>query len=155
MIDAHAAANTFDSAPATASRVFAEVAVRMPAYSAAPPVLSYYVPTALQAHIKTGALVWVPVRNDQVQGIVLSLSSEPPVDVAMRPIVDLGDPDVVIPAHLIELAHWLHRTYRASLWDALDLLLPPGIDQESQRTWQATQQGQTVDLGTLPLAERL
>lgn len=154
MIDAHAAANTTNPALSTALGVFAEVAVRMPAYSAAPAVLSYYVPAALQPHIKLGALVWVPVRNEQVQGIVLALAHEPPVDVALRPIADLGDPDVVISSHLIELAHWLHRTYRASLWDALDLLLPPGIDQESQRTWQVTQQGQTVDLGTLPLAER-
>src|SRR3712207_1031300 len=70
-------------------RLFAEVGVRMGAYSAAPAVLSYYVPAVLQEHVKQGSLVWVPVRNQQVQGIVLSLSNVPPAaDVSIRPLAD-------------------------------------------------------------------
>jgi primosomal protein N' (replication factor Y) len=138
-------------------QLFADVAVRRQPYSNAPAVLSYYVPTSLQSVVTEGALVWVPLRNRRVQGIVLTLYSTPPAGAPedhIRPIADLGDSEVCVSPHLLQLAYWLHTHYRAPLWDALNLMLPAGIDQEAQLTWRTTSQGAGADLGALPLAER-
>jgi primosomal protein N' (replication factor Y) len=137
--------------------LFADVAVRRQPYSGALATLTYYVPPSLQGIVEEGALVWVPLRNQQVQGVVLSLSRtapDIPSNYQLRPVADLGDPDVCVPPHLLQLARWLHRYYRVSFWEALELLLPPGINQSAEWTWRVTQHGAEVDLGALSLSER-
>ncbi len=151
--------------------LFADVAVRVSLFGNPAAIYTYHVPPALQSIVREGALVWVPFGRQRVQGIVLALSSglpphlrpdpDQPVTHAgdptapqIRPISDIGDPEVVIPPHLLRLARWLHSYYRARLWDALELLLPPGVEQESRLTWRATPQGIDADLGALPLPER-
>jgi primosomal protein N' (replication factor Y) (superfamily II helicase) len=152
--------------------LFADVAVRASLFHNPAAIYTYHVPPSLQSIISEGALVWVPFGRQRVQAIVLSLSSglppqlQPDPDqpathqegdptlLQIRPISDLSDPEVVIPAHLLRLARWLHGYYRARLWDALELLLPPGVAQESLLTWRATSQGMDADLGALPPAER-
>src|SRR3712207_6434441 len=107
-------------------QLFADVAVRRQPYSGAPAVLSYYVPASLHNVVSEGSLVWAPLRNQRVQGIVLALYSTPPAaanDYGLRPLARLGDPEVCVPAHLLQLARWLHTYYCAPLWEALDLLL--------------------------------
>ncbi|HEX6293451.1 MAG TPA: DEAD/DEAH box helicase, partial [Herpetosiphonaceae bacterium] len=159
--------------------LFADVAVRVALFRNPNAVFTYYVPPALHSTIEEGALVWVPFGRQRVQGIVVTLYSQlpphlrptpdqPPVvhsgqivatDLdpnapTIRPIDDLSAADISIPVHLLRLARWMHGYYRVPLWDALELLLPPGSEQQSLATWRATPQGMSVELGTLPAAER-
>lgn len=155
--------------------LFADVAVRTSFFHNPQAVFTYYVPPALRSTITEGALVWVPFGKQRLQGIVLALYNvlpphlrptpelpsslstdidDDPTLPTIRPVAELGDEEITIPVHLLRLARWLHGYYRASLWDALELLLPPGVEQQTLTTWRATPAGLTVDLGSLPAAER-
>lgn len=148
------------------TELFADVAVSATLFNNPYAVYTYHVPPALRSLIDEGALVWVPLGRQRVQGIVLALHTTLPPHIrptpdsadpelpTIRPVAELADAEVRIPLPLLRLARWLHGYYRVPLWSALDLLLPPGVGQESLTTWRATAQGLTVEYGTLPPAER-
>ena len=115
-------------------------------------VLSYRVPSPMQDRVQPGQLVWVPLRRSRVQGIVLSV--EPGDAATLRDVAELGDPAAQLTPAGLELAAWVAETYRAPLYDVLELLLPPGVGQEAESTWRATAEGMTIELGLLPKRER-
>ena len=162
-----------------APELFADVAVRVALFRNPNAVYTYYVPSSLHSTIEEGALVWVPFGRQRVQGIVMALYDSLPPHLrptpdqplptrdesrpasefdpnapTIRPIDEISEAEISIPPHLLRLARWMHGYYRVSLWDALELLLPPGSEQQSLATWRATTQGMSVELGTLPAAER-
>ncbi|MGB9633480.1 MAG: primosomal protein N', partial [Chloroflexaceae bacterium] len=121
------------------AEIIAEVALS--AGGGAPPVLSYRVPPHLQGLVRPGQLVWAPLRNSQVQGVVLRLAaSAAPVE-RLRDLIGLADPEAVITETGLRLATWVAATYRAPLYAVLSLLLPPGTGQKSATTWRATPAG--------------
>jgi primosomal protein N' (replication factor Y) (superfamily II helicase) len=159
--------------------LFADVAVRVALFRNPNAVYTYYVPSSLHNSIQEGALVWVPFGRQRVQGIVMALYGSLPTHLrptpdqppairdrdspatdfdpnapTIRPIDELSEAEISVPVHLLRLARWMHGYYRVPLWDALDLLLPPGSEQQSLATWRATAQGMSVELGGLPTAER-
>lgn len=117
-------------------------------------LFSYTIPPELQGIIVPGQLVWVPLRQKQVQGIVLTLSPPSPAQPKFRNILTLADPEAIILPVGLQLAQWLANTYRVALYEALKLFLPPGVEQESLPTWQTSASGLTINLANLPLAER-
>ncbi len=120
-------------------------------------IFSYRIPPRLRGLVQAGQLVWVPLRSQMLQGVVLRIyTTRSPADHAypLRDIHDLADPEAIIPPAGLELARWLAETYRTSLYEALALLLPPGVAQKSLATWRATPAGLSFDLGTLPERER-
>ena len=146
------------------TNLYADVAVRARVFNRPSAIYTYHVPSDLQANIAPGVLVWVPLRRKRVQGLVLAMRERPDAasdDAAerrsafnIRAILALGDPEVrVLPAQ-IELARWVASYYRAPLWDAVALLLPPGVLQESLPTWRLAPAGNDVELGALPPGER-
>ena len=116
-------------------------------------ILTYAVPPTLRP-LAVGALVWVPLGSRRVQGMVLELSDQRPAGFNIREIVDRADPEAVAAPHQLTLARWFSRTHGVRLWDAIELTLPPGVQQEIERSWRPTKAGQTVDLGTLDERER-
>ncbi|PLS82799.1 MAG: primosomal protein N' [Chloroflexi bacterium] len=157
------------------SELFADVAVRAQLFSNPASIFTYHVPAQLRSTVVEGALVWVPFGRQRVQGIVLALYTSLPPHIqrtpeqqpsgpasladdpqlpTIRPIIELSEAGITIPPHLLRLARWLHGYYRARLWDALELLLPPGAEQEAEVAWRATPHGMHVELGTLPASER-
>jgi primosomal protein N' (replication factor Y) len=133
----------------------AEVALRATDVGGTGPVLSYRVPAALRDRIAVGYLVWVPLRNRRVQGIVLSLAEQAAAEIPrLRDIDAIGDADVVLTVHGLRLAEWVARTYRTTLYEALALQLPPGVGQEAETTWRASAGGMRVALAQLPERER-
>jgi primosomal protein N' (replication factor Y) len=148
-----------------ATELFADVAVRARIFNHPQAIYTYAVPPALRGAVAPGRLVWAPLRGKRVQALVLELREQPrrPVGIAeaqamsaftIRPLAELGDPEVQIPPAQIALGRWVAEYYRVSLWDAVALLLPPGVLQESQATWRVLPAGSAVDLGTLPPGER-
>ncbi len=147
------------------TELFADVAVRAHIFNHPEAIYTYVVPPALRPPLQPGMLVWVPLRRKRVQGIVLALreqarpaagGDEPGLlpSFTIRPIADLGDPEVRLPDAQLNLARWLAGYYRAPLWDALALFLPPGIAQESVATWHILPAGREAELGALPPGER-
>ncbi len=133
-------------------------------------VLTYRLPHHLQRFIRAGQLVWVPLRRQRVQGIVLDMFTWPPesgIDAPdssppgylvnpaeLRDILDLADPEALLTPAQLRLARWLSAYYRTSFYTTLALMLPTGSTQQSETTWRASVDGLQTDLGTLPLGER-
>jgi primosomal protein N' (replication factor Y) (superfamily II helicase) len=150
--------------------LLADVAVRA-AFAGADPVFTYRVPPSLRALVRPGQLVWAPLRRQRVQGIILDLyggaNTDAPPDLrpdpdapreaealVLRDLADIADPDAAITTAQIRLARWLSERYRAPLYEALALMLPPGVSQEAEPTWRATAEGMAAELARLPEAER-
>ncbi len=144
-----------DSLAETASTdsiaLVADVVVRAPARRH-DGIFSYRVPVHLHDLIAVGHLVWVPLRQQQVQGVIAGLQRRPAK--GLRDLIDLVDPELSIPPLAIALAHWVAQTYYTSLAAVLDLCLPPGTAQQAVTTWRATPDGLRYELGGLPERER-
>ncbi|MBK9942455.1 MAG: primosomal protein N' [Kouleothrix sp.] len=72
----------------------------------------------------------------------------------LRDLIDVADPEAALTPAQVRLARWLSGYYRAPLYDALALMLPPGVAQQAEPTWRATPAGMDADLGALPERER-
>jgi primosomal protein N' (replication factor Y) len=135
----------------------ADVAVRVNIPDA-DPVFTYRAPPRLRAVVRPGRLVWVPLRRKRVQGIILDTYTLEPQrqnsTLPIRDIDDLADPEAVLTEAQIRLARWVAAYYRVPLYEALALMLPPGVSQEAEPTWRASETGMSSDLGGLPEAER-
>lgn len=85
----------------------------------------YLVPEKLQ--VKAGMTVIVPLRNRQVQGLVVKVTEEPPEvegEVKFRFIEAILEEQCLIPLELIELASWLAETTICSVAQALHTVWP-------------------------------
>lgn len=132
---------------------YAQIALR--AYLGDDPsaTLTYRVPPALSL-VQVGALVWAPLGSRRVQGMVMAINEERPAGMAIRDLIDIADPEAITPLPQLRLAQWFSRHAAVRLWEALELVLPPGVKQELERTWRASKQGQEIDLGALDSRER-
>jgi primosomal protein N' (replication factor Y) len=161
------------------AELLADVAVRA-AIADGDAVFTYRIPPRLRTLVRPGQLVWVPLRRRRVQGIILGLYRwEPPGERvparddrslpdlrpdpgappdAEAPIIrdldDIADPEAALTPAQLRLARWLSEFYRTPLYDALALMLPPGVAQEAEPTWRATVAGLSAELGALPERER-
>ena len=107
--------------------MYAEVIVNLPQLNTP---LDYEVPADLQARIKPGCLVEVPVGKQTMQSIVFALRSKSTVP-NIRPLHDLLDPQPVLTPALMRLAVWLAKETLSPLPACLALMLPPGLSQQA------------------------
>ena len=106
---------------------FAEVAVFSPAKASEDrSAFTYAVPEELEGRVEVGSLVVVPFGSRRLNGVVMGLSDRSPV-AETRPIESLVDPRPVLNPKQIALARWMADEYLASLYECLDLMLPPGM----------------------------
>ncbi len=108
--------------------VIAKVAVEKTAYHFDKPY-DYLVPKQLQLKAKQGVRVMVPfgTGNRKRQGIILGFASEGEVE-KLKPIVAVLDKEPVLNAELLRLAEWISEHAFCTLYDAVHLLLPAGIN---------------------------
>ncbi len=132
-----------------------QVALKRPIKGNPDATLSYTVPAHLHSQVQTGQMVWVPLQNQFVQGVILSLSPYPTnADYRLRDIADIADPEAIIPPIGLELARAVADHILVSLYDVLTLMLPPGTAQTAAWTWRVTPAGLDADLASLPEQER-
>lgn len=104
---------------------FADVAVDAPVEPGR--TFTYRIPPHLP--VQPGQLVWAPFGRRTVQGIVIALSGSSPV-AATRDLLQTVEPSPLLDAPRLELAQWLSRYYRCSLFAACTPLLPPGFETQ-------------------------
>ena len=92
---------------------------------------TYAVPEGLA--LRRGHLVRVPFGRRPAQGVVAALRAETSLPYT-RPVDDLVLPDPVVTDAGFELARWIARYYRASLFEALAPMLPPGFRAPTHTT---------------------
>jgi primosomal protein N' (replication factor Y) (superfamily II helicase) len=104
------------------SIMYAEIAVNAPVNQ----TFHYHIPDELEGKLSPGHLLEVPFGTALQHGIVVGLHDESPVD-QTKGVRALLDPQPVVTAAQIELAHWISERYLAPIGFCLWLMLPPGI----------------------------
>lgn len=107
--------------------MFVDVVVFSPAEASEDrPAFTYHVPDDLKGCLAVGSLVVVPFGPRRLYGVVVAFSERSPVP-DTRPVASLVDPEPVLTPNQIALARWIGREYLASLYECLQLMLPPGV----------------------------
>jgi primosomal protein N' (replication factor Y) (superfamily II helicase) len=104
---------------------FAEVAVNSPI--ARRSTFCYSIPPHLSLDI--GSAVLVPFGTRMLQGIVISLSDVPSIDVT-KDIAGLISSSPLLSKVQVKIALWLSEYYLAPLFSAVTLMLPPGFERK-------------------------
>jgi len=103
---------------------FAHVAFPLPVFEP----YTYAVPEALGDRVTPGARVVVPVRRQELIGVVVAVGVEPPAGgVAAREILAVPDLRPALSGPMLELAEWMARYYGAPLGMVLRAMLPGGM----------------------------
>lgn len=88
--------------------------------------LTYAVPAPLVERVTVGQVVWAPLRDKLVLGIVIAMHIEQHAASDVRPIHSLVEPEFQLSALQLELASWIAEHVVCSLFEATALMLPPG-----------------------------
>ena len=85
----------------------------------------YFIPENLS--VQTGMRVLVFLQNRKVQGLVVNVTNDLPVElenVNLKPVIEIVDKGSLVPLELIELAHWLAQTTICSVAQSLHTVWP-------------------------------
>ncbi len=118
------------------------VAVPVPALD----LLSYAVPEDLPLP-QIGARVLVPLGTRVVTGCVVRQTADPAVT-RLKPLVDVLDPEPMLPAEVVDLALWVSEYYACGPGEAIAAAMPP-------RAWVVSEpQARITDAGRAALGEQ-
>lgn len=131
---------------------YAEVAVDAPIRDGR--TFTYSIPTHLS--VVPGQMVQVPFGPRMADGVVIRISETTQID-PVRPVEAADSLGPVVSSSLLELAQWIAEHYRAPLYSAVALMLPPGFrtrtaayvgkpSQEVLETLEAPLRGRLADL---------
>ncbi|HEY8293050.1 MAG TPA: hypothetical protein VIG44_11205, partial [Thermomicrobiales bacterium] len=87
---------------------------------------TYAVPPEMRGTIANGQLVWVPLREKVVLGVVVELSQQETAT-GIKPIHAVVEPTFCLTARQLNLATWISERYCCSLFHAAALMMPPGV----------------------------
>jgi primosomal protein N' (replication factor Y) len=110
---------------------YVEIAVNVPQVRG---VFHYHLPAGLSGQIRPGHLVTAPFGKQQVQGVVLRRVAQPSV-AETKPVASLLDPEPVLTAAQLALAEHLAEAQQAPLAAFIELMLPPGLSQQSETVY--------------------
>jgi primosomal protein N' (replication factor Y) len=107
--------------------IFVRVAVNLPLSAG---LFDYHLPPELEGQVQAGSLVVVPFGHRDVQGVVWRVIERPEV-AETKAVRSLLDPLPALTPAQLQLADWLSHETLAPLADCFDLMLPPGLSQQS------------------------
>jgi primosomal protein N' (replication factor Y) len=88
-------------------------------------VLTYGVPGEIDPLPEPGQVVWVPIRNKMVHGIVAAYTDIEP-DFAVKQMGPAAEPPVGLSPEAFETAQWMARETASGFFACASLFLPPG-----------------------------
>ncbi len=92
---------------------------------------TYGVPSALEAAVRTGMRVLVPLgKSKRLVGVVLRLHSERPDVAKLKDICELPDRGAVVTDVQLKLWQWIADYYMAPIGDVMKAALPSGLKAE-------------------------
>ena len=117
-------------APARVPLPFVEVAVQGRYGADRLATLTYAVPATLRGRIEVGQLIWAPLRQKLVLGVVtgahgVAIGFEP------RDLHAPVEPEFRLAPHQLALAAWIAERYCCTLFEAALPMLPPGASRRS------------------------
>ena len=116
--------------PAAEPLPYAEVAIQGGHYGDRLATLTYTIPPNLRGRIDTGQLIWVPLRQKLVLGVITGTHDHEP-GFATRPIHAPVEPEFRLGAAQLALATWMARRYLCTIFEAALPMLPPGASRRS------------------------
>ena len=103
------------------------------AYASAPRQLyTYRVPEELCEQVAIGKRVWAPFRNYNAIGMVVSIHEEEP-SFELKAIRKVLDTEAILDESLLKLTEWMHRFYYCSWGEAIQAVLPSGLNMVSKQ----------------------
>lgn len=131
----------------TATRQFADVVVPRRLHR----TFTYRVPAHLCPHLHIGSVVRIPFGSATLTGLVVSVSSTPPVlrpasgPKQLREILALDDGEASsMDLALLRLARWLSEHYLAPFGQCARLMLPPHDPREARAIFRLTDLGRAA-----------
>lgn len=116
---------------------------------------TYTIPPDMRGAVAHGQLVWVPLREKVVLGVVVELGHHEAA-VGMRPIHAVVEPTFCLTPRQLNLATWISERYCCSLFHAASLMMPPGVERRVIETYRLTDTGRVVDRSLLtPTQQRI
>ncbi len=104
----------------------------------------YSIPPELQNKLAAGHLVEVSFGSQRAQGLVVTLSDDPPQGITdFKPVGTLLDDEPVLTRAQLDLGYYLARRTLASLAECLALMLPPGLAKQGDTEYELS--GQPVE----------
>ena len=117
----------------------------------APHALTYSVPVELEGFTVPGVRVRVPLRKKTVTGVVVEVEGTTELEPkAIRPLIEVVDPEPLLPPHLFFLADFVASYYRCPLGDTLATILPAGLLRADGEVARLTPAGAATDSESLP-----
>lgn len=103
------------------------------AYASAPRQLyTYRVPEELCDLVSIGKRVWSPFRNYNAIGMVVRVHQQEP-SFEHKAIRKVLDDEAILDESLLTLAEWMHRFYYCSWGEAIQAVLPSGLNMVSKQ----------------------
>ena len=96
--------------------------------------LTYAVPAYLRGRLRVGQLIWAPLRQKLVLGIVTAAHGEAP-HFAAREIHAPVEPEFRLHPRQLALAAWIAERYCCTLFEAALPMLPPVPRGAVSSTW--------------------
>ncbi|MAT43464.1 MAG: primosomal protein N' [Anaerolineaceae bacterium] len=107
---------------------YVQVVVNLPQVDGA---FDYHVPEEMES-VQIGSLVLVPFGSQIVQGIITQLIHQPQVS-QTKAIIGVVDSRPVMTEAQFQLANWMAKETVAPLTTCLQLMVPPGLNQQADR----------------------
>ncbi len=114
---------------------------------------TYTVPLEMRGIIGNGQLVWVPLREKVVLGVVVALSQQEAAT-GIKPIHAVVEPTFCLTPRQLNLASWMSERYCCSLFHAASLMMPPGVERRVIETYRLTDAGRAADPALLTPTQR-
>ncbi len=89
--------------------------------------LTYRVPDTLDESIDVGQLIWVPLRQKLVLGVVVERHDRQPATDGIRDIHAPVEPSFCLTPLQWQLAVWIAEETICTLYEAASVMLPPGV----------------------------
>jgi len=127
--------------------VYATVAIP----KSAPNALTYSVPVELEGFTVPGVRVRVPLRKKTVTGVVVDIKASTDLDPkTIRSLIEVVDPEPLLPPHLFYLADFVASYYRCPLGDTLATILPAGLLRADGEMARLTPVGAATESESIP-----
>jgi len=120
-----------------------KVAVTLPVKG----LFSYAAPDHLSGDIKVGHRVLVPFKERKVTGYVLEKISSEIIDLELKEIFNVVDPNPLFQANMVPFFKWIADYYKHPLGKVIELALPTGLNLNSYKTAVITSSGAKVLAG--------
>ena len=114
---------------------------------------TYIVPAEMRGTVANGQLVWVPLREKVVLGVVVEIRQRE-ATVGLKTIHAIVEPTFCLTPRQLNLATWISERYCCSLFHAASLMMPPGVERRVIETYRLTAAGRAADRTLLTPMQR-